>query len=311
MTRVTIDRVRSALLTLAAVLGVTCILSVAAGLLLDIRPLVVKSGSMSPTIETGALAWTRQVPASDLSVGDVVMVENAEGNRVTHRIVSLEDHGASAVLELQGDANPVPDVERYPVSDAYRVFADVPYGGRVVAWLSGPYGLFLLGMYAMALLVVVLRRRDGDEPPRTGRRAGRKVRRRGRKAALAAAPLATLLVAGTAAPSSALFSDSAGVGTPSISTHTVPTTNLACGALGILSVTFTWTAVPGATSYTLHYGAGGSSTTTTAATSETIVTAIAGGRAWVTVNRNFGSTTWTSAPSNTRSYTVAVVSLCS
>ena len=66
----------------------------------------------------------------------------------------------------------------------------------------------------------------------------------------------------------------------------------------------------GATSYTVHYGSGGSQTTTVAGTSTTIVTAIAGGTAWVQANRNYGATTWTSTASVTRSYTVAVVSLC-
>ena len=49
-------------------------------------------GSMSPTIETGALAWAQQVPAADLEVGDVVMVHTAEGDRVTHRIVAHRPH---------------------------------------------------------------------------------------------------------------------------------------------------------------------------------------------------------------------------
>jgi hypothetical protein len=92
---------------------------------------------------------------------------------------------------------------------------------------------------------------------------------------------------------------------------TVAAPTLSCGALGVLSVTFNWTAVPGATDYTLHYGSGGSSTVTTTATTRTIVTAISGGTAWVVANRSFGSTTWSSVASNSRTYTVAVASLCS
>jgi hypothetical protein len=83
-----------------------------------------------------------------------------------------------------------------------------------------------------------------------------------------------------------------------------------CGLLGLFSVAFSWAPVPGATSYTLHYGFGGSATLTTTATWATITAVIAGGTAWVTANRDFGASTWTSAPSNSRGYTVAVVSLC-
>jgi hypothetical protein len=76
-------------------------------------------------------------------------------------------------------------------------------------------------------------------------------------------------------------------------------------------VTFNWTAVAGATNYTLHYGSGGAQTKTVTGTSTTVVAAISGGTAWLVANRNFGSTTWTSAASPTRTYTVAAVSLCS
>jgi hypothetical protein len=89
-----------------------------------------------------------------------------------------------------------------------------------------------------------------------------------------------------------------------------PPASFDCGVLGVLSVTFVWTAVPGATNYTLHYGFGGSQTATVSGTSAILVTAIAGGTAWVQANHDYGSVTWTSAASNTRSYTVAALSLC-
>lgn len=92
-----------------------------------------------------------------------------------------------------------------------------------------------------------------------------------------------------------------------------PSATFTCGTLGLLSVRFNWTAVSGATSYTLHYGAGGASTTNIAAptTNHTIVSVISNGTAWVEANINYGSTTWTSVASTSRTYTVAIVSLCS
>lgn len=77
-----------------------------------------------------------------------------------------------------------------------------------------------------------------------------------------------------------------------------------------MSVTFTWTETPGATSYVLRHGDGGASSTVTGA-SHTLTTAIAGGTAWVVVRRDFGQVTWVSAISNARTYAVAVVSTCS
>ncbi len=92
-----------------------------------------------------------------------------------------------------------------------------------------------------------------------------------------------------------------------------PSASFTCGGLGVLSVTFNWAAVSGATSYTLHYGRGRSDDCrpSTGRPRRRSVAAISGGTAWVVANRNFGSTTWSSVASNTRNYTVAVVGLCS
>ena len=62
------------------------------------------------------------------------------------------------------------DRETYTVTRADRVMFHVPKVGYVVAWLAGPFGLFLLGGYAMFLLSVLFRGRGesrpgDDEPP--------------------------------------------------------------------------------------------------------------------------------------------------
>lgn len=125
-------------------------------------------------------------------------------------------------------------------------------------------------------------------------------------------PLAAAALLGAGVPAAyAYWADPATTTTGSFAAGTVSAPTLSCGALGVLSVTFNWTAVTGATGYTLHYGAGGASTLNTTNTTATLVAAITGGTAWVVAHRDFASTTWSSASSNTRSYTVAVVSLCS
>lgn len=296
-------------LTVGAFLGVAALLSALLGAALGVRPLFFRSGSMSPTIATGALALARSVPAADLRVGDVVSVTTASGSRVTHRVVRTESLSGAVVLTLRGDANRVPDAERYPVESAYRVFWHVPWLGYAVGSVTSPAGLFLLGLVVTGLLVLATRRRPG--PPSGGRRARRGSRRAAPRRARRATAAAVASVAVVAGPASAApWTDPAAVTGTTLTAATVPATTLSCGALGVLSVTFNWTAVPGATSYTVHYGSGGSSTTTTAGTSVTLVAAITGGTAWVVANRDFGSVTWSSVASNTRTYTVAVVSLC-
>jgi hypothetical protein len=259
------------------------------------------------------MALARSVPAGDLRAGDIVSVVTASGSRVTHRVVSTRQASGHTVLTLRGDANRVSDPESYVVDSAYRVFWHVPWAGYAVGAALTPPGLFLLGVGLTGLLVLAGRGGSGRARPRGGRRARRSSahRHRARRAG-ATAVAAMAVVAGPAGQASAVpWTDDVVMSGTTLTAGTVPAPTLSCGALGVLSVTFNWTAVSGATSYTFHYGSGGSSTTTTAGTTITLVAAITGGTAWVEANHAYGSTTWTSVASNTRSYTVAVVSLCS
>jgi signal peptidase I len=292
-------------LALGAVVGSLCLVMTLAALAFDLRPLAFRSGSMAPTIETGDLAVAQEVPASDLAVGDVVSVETASGSRVTHRIVTVTQRNGHATLLLKGDANSSTDTLPYDVTSADRVLFSVPNGGYVVAWLAGPIGLFLLGGYAVWLLMRVARPRP-------------RLSEAGRASLPLLAAVAVLGLVGAvggqaAAPwTLAAWTDAAGVSGTTLTAYTVPAApTFTCGTVGAFSVRFNWTAVSGATDYTLHYGSAGATTLTTASTTATITTAISGGTAWVVANRNFGSVTWSSVASQSRSYTVAVVSLCS
>jgi signal peptidase I len=298
-------RLERVVLAVGAVLGALCLVIALAAMAFDLRPLVFRSGSMAPTIETGDLAVAQEVAASELGVGDVVSVRTASGSRVTHRIATVTQRDGHATLALKGDANSVTDAVPYDVETADRVLFSVPNGGYVVTWLAGPLGLFLLGGYAVWLLMRVARPR-----PRLGEA--------GRASAPTLAAVAVLgMVAGIGTQANmpftlAAWTDAVGVSGTTLTAYTVPPSpSFTCGSVGVLSVKFNWTAVAGATNYTLHYGSGGATTLNTALTTATITSAISGGTAWVQVNRTFGPVTWTSVASQTRSYTVAAVSLCS
>lgn len=155
--------VREVVLSVGAVLGIIAILVGIGSLAFGLRPLVFRSGSMSPTIDTGALAIAHEVGADDLRVGQVVSVPTQSGDRVTHRIVAV-DHlpGGVALLRLRGDANSVMDAETYRVVSADKVLFSVPLLGYVIAWLSGSTGRFLLGLYAAFLLLVLFRRPESQ-----------------------------------------------------------------------------------------------------------------------------------------------------
>lgn len=196
---------RQVALTTGAVVGLICILVMLAGLLFGVRPLVFQSGSMSPTIGTGALAIAHEVDAAELEKGDIVSVPLPSGGRVTHRIVRIDhiDDG-KAVLELKGDANEVVDATPHQVQSADVVLFSIPMVGHVLSWLTSPLGFILLGLYAAFLISVLVRRPAGGDDGhgegalpgrrRGGRRKSRATRRRALRAA-AGVPVAVATLA--------------------------------------------------------------------------------------------------------------------
>jgi signal peptidase I len=307
---------RSTALNVGAALGLLVLVAVVAGAVFGVRPVVITSGSMEPEVSTGALVITRTVSAADLEVGDVVTVPTSTGSRVTHRIVDIDEAGSGVILTLRGDANPVPDEEVYPVSSADRMVVDVPLVGYVLSAMRSPAGLLVAGALTAALLLFLFS--GGQHRGGGGGGAGGPAvrgRHRGARPAKSAASagagvLSTLsLTALLAMPSAAAWTDPVDISGTTMTAHTVPAPTLSCGALGAFSVTFNWTAVSGATGYQLT--AGGTTYPVQTATTRTIIVAITAGTATVRALHDFGSTTWTSVASNQRTYTVAVVSVCS
>ncbi|MCD4525156.1 signal peptidase I [Nocardioides sp. cx-173] len=159
-------RLREWLLTAGALLGVGSILLAVAAAVLGVTPLVFRSGSMAPAVETGDLGIARSVPAAELRPGDIVSVLTSRGVRVTHRVVSAEPADAGTVLVLRGDANEEPDAETYTVEEADRLLFSVPKAGYVAGWLSGTVGVFLAGLLVGGVLLVLLARTRGPRGPR-------------------------------------------------------------------------------------------------------------------------------------------------
>lgn len=162
-------RLADLLLTVGAIAGVICVLVAVAAYAFQVHLVVFRTGSMSPAIETGALAVSRTVPAADLAVGDVVTVRSATGQRITHRIQQVSAVGDGARLVLRGDANSVDDAQPYDVTEADRVVAAVPRAGYVVAWLSGPVGIFGGGLLVGLTLLVAFGRGTAPAPDGTPR----------------------------------------------------------------------------------------------------------------------------------------------
>lgn len=152
---------RGALLSVGAVVGLLCIVVALAGPILGVKTLVFRSGSMSPAITTGSLAFAKNVPAERLEVGDVASVVNEDGVRVTHRVVEISPSEDGVSLVLKGDANGAVDAGPYLVESADRVLFDVPGVGYVIGAAMSPAGLFVLGLGAAGLLFLIFRPSSG------------------------------------------------------------------------------------------------------------------------------------------------------
>lgn len=310
---------RESLLTVGAVLGLVCLVASAVGIALDVRPVIFRSGSMSPAIETGALALSRTTPASELAVGDVVTVTDSKGILVTHRIRSITRDGDDATLILQGDDNPVADPEPYVVQSVDRVFVDVPRLGYVVSAAAGPYGVFAGGLLVGLVLTTVFsrRRKDDDsgdgagsssepampvvpdtiaelDPAPAPSGAGRRAPGGRRRLVLVAVVVAGAVSLIGTTSTTAAWTDTASVATgqftmraaPAPVTPAAPVLN-SCVRSGS-AITLTWSVVAGATGYSVVYTAPNGTQAVVGATSPTPTTL-----SYTTANVNFNNQTGT------------------
>lgn len=154
----------NALLNLAALGGLVCIVLVLLSVFFNISLIMFKTGSMSPTIPAGSLAVVREIPAADIRVGDVLTVDRPGMLPVTHRVTSVAGEGDARTITMRGDANEAEDPAPYTVTEARRVLASVPHLARGVVWLSNPLVLGGLTIGAAVLVTWAFWPRERERP---------------------------------------------------------------------------------------------------------------------------------------------------
>ena len=110
-------RIASWLLMIFALLVVVSLVAITAGpRVLPYQALVVRSGSMSPTIPTGSVVFYRKIKAADVKVGQIIVFNRpgVPGERVTHRVYRVATGPTGRYFETKGDANAAPDDWRVP-----------------------------------------------------------------------------------------------------------------------------------------------------------------------------------------------------
>ena len=122
----------------------------------------VLSGSMQPTLHVGDVAYIKPASVNSLHVGQVVTfsVPTLTNALVTHRIVAISGHGATAVLTTKGDNNPARDSFTTPATKVVGVYAfTVPKLGKALSWLHDRTSYLRIGAFIF-LLVIFHERRE-------------------------------------------------------------------------------------------------------------------------------------------------------
>lgn len=145
------------------------VLAAKVGPLLGHQPLIIRGGSMEPSIPSGSLVDVTPVQAADLAAGDVVTIKAANDVFVTHRVNRVIQLPAGLYIETKGDANEDPDPVPVAVSAvAGRVDFSLPLLGYIMFMLTTLPGMASIICLALTLVLALqlledLEDQEGDD----------------------------------------------------------------------------------------------------------------------------------------------------
>lgn len=125
---------------------------------LPYQALVVRSGSMEPTIPTGSVVFYRHVNAADVKVGQVIVFSKPgqPDERITHRVFKIGSGVTGKYFVTKGDANGAPDDWRVPaVGKGWVASFHIPTLGYVLADMQSTTARLLLLLIPAVLLGII------------------------------------------------------------------------------------------------------------------------------------------------------------
>ena len=121
------------------------------------QALIVRSGSMEPTIGVGSIVVVR--PSNYLyGVGDIIAFRSEKNSKtnITHRVVSIERSGNQVTYKTKGDANEEADGWTVPQENILgKSYFILPAFGKVLEFSKSKTGLPLLIIFP-AVFVILL-----------------------------------------------------------------------------------------------------------------------------------------------------------
>ncbi len=109
-------------------------------------PVIVLSGSMSPTFEAGDMIVIQKTDPQNLQVNDVICYLEEE-SAVTHRIIEIEQADGQVMYITQGDANNTEDTSPVSPSQIEGKYIGVHFAGL------GDFAMFLQSPAGMAIFI--------------------------------------------------------------------------------------------------------------------------------------------------------------
>ena len=122
---------------------------------LPYQALIVRSGSMSPTIPTGSIVFYTKIPSSKVKVGDVIVFQKpgSTNEKVTHRVYKIGQGPTGTYFITKGDANGTPDDWQVPaVGTGWIARFHIPSVGYALVHLQSTLARLLLLVIPAVLL---------------------------------------------------------------------------------------------------------------------------------------------------------------
>ena len=119
-----------------------------------LRIVSLTTGSMAPAHPAGSLLMvSRPTDSAPIPIGTVVVIGDAAGSLVTHRVVAVVRDAAGAVAGYRTRGDAVASIDPEPVlrdNIAGVVAAGVPVLGALRAWMASPLGIAIALVLAWA-----------------------------------------------------------------------------------------------------------------------------------------------------------------
>ena len=140
------------LYTIGYTIFVAIVIFIAVVILASVLPIpgkleikIVQSGSMEPTIKTGALVVIK--PETTYKEGDIITFgkDTKKDVPTTHRITAIRVESGVVIYTVKGDANNSPDPREVKQNEIIgKVIFSVPYLGYIMDFAKQPLGFALL-----------------------------------------------------------------------------------------------------------------------------------------------------------------------